>query len=88
MCGEAAAGAAASGWEYEMRGRSFVGILGVIVVLWLLIGAAAAWQRGYFNGAPENCAEAGTIVVTVITGPLNYTGLNPKITCELPQPSP
>ena len=30
-----------------MRGR---GILGAIVVVWLLIGVFAAWQRDYFKG--------------------------------------
>jgi hypothetical protein len=67
-----------------MRGGS---ILGAIVVIWLLIGALAAGQRGYFNTGEANCAKAGTIAVTVIAGPLNYVGANPKIDCEVPQPS-
>ena len=68
-----------------MRGPS---ILGVIVVIWLIIGAVAAGQRGYFGDDDEtNCAEAGTILLTVVAGPLNYVGANPKIKCELPQPS-
>ena len=60
----------------------------VLVVIWLIIGAIAAGQRGYFDGSTENCAEAGTIIVTVIAGPLNYIGVNPKIVCTAPQPSP
>jgi hypothetical protein len=59
----------------------------VIIVIWLIIGAIAAGQRGYFNGSTDNCAEAGTILVTVIAGPLNYIGVNPKVNCQLPQPS-
>jgi hypothetical protein len=60
----------------------------VIVVLWLVIGALAAYQRDYFSGKDTNCAEAGTIAVTVIAGPLNYLGVNPKIKhCDTPQPS-
>jgi hypothetical protein len=36
-----------------------------------------------------NCAGFGTIAVTVIAGPLNYMGVNPKIDdCNVPQPSP
>jgi hypothetical protein len=66
------------------RGPTFAGI---ILVLWLIIGAIAAGQRGYFDGSETNCAEAGSIAVTVIAGPLNYIGLNPKINCDLPQPS-
>ncbi|MCQ4121494.1 hypothetical protein [Rhodococcus tibetensis] len=58
-----------------------------IVVVWLIIGAIAVWQRGYFKEADANCASAGTIAVTVIAGPLNYAGVNPKVDCEVPQPS-
>ena len=56
--------------------------------VWLIIGGVAAWQRGYFGAAPENCARAGTIAITIVAGPLNYMGANPQISCELPQPSP
>ncbi|HET9519101.1 MAG TPA: hypothetical protein VFO77_15370 [Actinoplanes sp.] len=61
----------------------------VLVLIWLLIGALAAGQRGYFGGDNTSCAETGTIVVTVLAGPLNYLGANPKIDCdiEVPQPS-
>ncbi|MCV7076611.1 MULTISPECIES: hypothetical protein [Mycobacterium] len=68
-----------------MRGS---GILGAIVLIWLLIGVFAAWQRGYFKGEQTSCASAGTVAVTVIAGPLNYMGVNPKVKdCRLPQPS-
>ena len=64
------------------------GIVGLIVVVWLLIGVLATWQRGYFAGTTDNCASAGTIALTVVAGPLNYLGVNPKVTdCQLPQPS-
>jgi hypothetical protein len=62
-------------------------ILSVLVVVWLLIGVAAAVQRDYFDDSEANCAELGTIVVTIAAGPLNYVGANPKIDCKLPQPS-
>jgi hypothetical protein len=68
-----------------VRGGS---IGGVIILIWLIIGAVAAGQRGYFGGSDTNCAKAGTIAVTVIAGPLNYLGVNPKIKCAVPQPSP
>ncbi len=58
---------------------------GIIILIWLIIGAVAAGQRGYF-GSTDTCAKAGTVIVTVIAGPLNYLGVNPKIQC--PQPSP
>ena len=60
---------------------------GILLVIWLIIGAVAAGQRGYFNDSNDNCAEASTTIVTVIAGPLNYVGLNPKIECDVPEPS-
>ncbi|MFI7585974.1 hypothetical protein ACIB24_02725 [Spongisporangium articulatum] len=60
----------------------------VILVIWLLIGVAAAVQRGYFGDNQDvSCSDAGTIAVTVVAGPLNYVGVNPKIDCKVPQPS-
>ena len=60
----------------------------LLVVVWLLIGAVAAIQRGYVKGDAATCANAGTITVTVIAGPLNYLGVNPKIeNCNIPEPS-
>jgi hypothetical protein len=59
----------------------------VVLLIWLIIGAIAAGQRGYYGSSPENCARAGTIAVTIAAGPLNYVGVNPKVSCKLPQPS-
>ena len=59
-----------------------------VVVIWLLIGVFAAYQRGYFSQDSQvNCAELGSVLVTVVVGPLNYAGLNPRIECTFPQPS-
>lgn len=64
------------------------GIFGTIVLVWLVIGVVAAWQRDYFKGEDASCATTGTIALTVIAGPLNYVGANPKVqNCHLPQPS-
>jgi hypothetical protein len=62
-------------------------IVGVAVFVWLLVGVAAAVQRDYFSNSRTNCAEVGTVAVTLIAGPLNYMGANPKIECDLPEPS-
>jgi membrane protein YdbS with pleckstrin-like domain len=62
-------------------------IVAVVVVIWLLIGVVAAAQRHYFSNADTNCAHAGRVVATVLAGPLNYVGVNPKVDCHLPQPS-
>lgn len=60
----------------------------VLLVLWLIIGLFATYQRGYFSGDETiNCAEIGSVLLTIVVGPLNYVGLNPQITCELPEPS-
>ena len=61
--------------------------MGLLVIVWLVIGVVAAAQRGYFSNGDTSCASAATIAVTVIAGPLNYVGVNPKVNCQLPQPS-
>ena len=59
----------------------------VLLLIWLVIGAIAAGQRHYYNGPIGSCTKASTIVVTILAGPLNYTGVNPKVVCKVPQPS-
>jgi len=58
-----------------------------VVLLWLIIGAIAAGQRHYYSQKPGNCSQAGTLLVTIIAGLLNYIGVNPKISCQTPEPS-
>jgi hypothetical protein len=71
--------------EVRMRGG---GLISSIVVVWLVIGVIAAFQRDYLKNTDQNCATLSTIAVTVLVGPLNYAGVNPKVTdCHLPQPS-
>jgi hypothetical protein len=53
----------------------------VILVIWLIIGVIACVQRNYFNDK-VSCATAGTVVVTILAGPLNYVGINPKLSCH------
>ena len=59
----------------------------VLLIIWLIIGAIAAGQRGYYNGSIGSCTKASTIVVTILAGPLNYLGVNPKVVCKVPEPS-
>ena len=54
----------------------------VVLLVWLLIGALAAWQRHYYAASSATCAGAGTILVTIVFGPVNYFGGNPKLTCN------
>jgi hypothetical protein len=61
-----------------------VSIAGVIALIWLVIGVVAAAQRGYLDADnADSCAGFGTIAITMIVGPLNYTGVNPTVTCEV-----
>ena len=64
------------------------GLLGTLVLIWLLIGVFATWQRGYFDAGPTSCAAGSTIALTVLAGPLNYAGVNPKVAeCNIPEPT-
>jgi hypothetical protein len=65
----------------------YSGLIGVIALVWLLIGVLAVWQRGYFKDDVTSCASAASIALTVLVGPLNYAGVNPKVSCQLPEPS-
>jgi hypothetical protein len=59
----------------------------ILLIVWLIIGAVAAGQRHYYSGRTAHCAKASTTVVTIAAGPLNYFGVNPKVSCHLPKPS-
>ena len=59
----------------------------LILFIWILIGAAAAGQRGYYSAPNLGCTEGATIALTIAAGPLNYIGLNPQINCTTPKPS-
>lgn len=63
-------------------------LLGLLVLVWLLIGAFAAFQRGYFGDDRDvSCKTGADTVLTIVAGPLNYVGVNPKVKCKVPQPS-
>ena len=59
----------------------------ILLVIWLIVGAIAAGQRHEFTRAPEGCNKVATIAVTILAGPLNYVGVNPKISCHTLHPS-
>lgn len=62
-------------------------IVAVLLMIWVVIGVLAAVQRGYFSDSKTNCSEFGDTALTVVSGPLNYTGVNPKVKCRAPKPS-
>jgi hypothetical protein len=59
-------------------------IVAAVVVVWLIIGLIAAFQRDYFTDRKESCAEISTTAVTIVAGLLNYLGVNPKSECPRP----
>lgn len=59
--------------------------IGITCAVWLLAGTAAAQQRNYFGDGLTSCDAEATVAATIAAGPLNYQGLNPKVTC--PDPS-
>jgi hypothetical protein len=58
----------------------------MILVIWLVIGGFAAGQRGDYSGS-ATCSRVGSAAVTILAGPLNYTGVDPHINCTVRQPS-
>jgi hypothetical protein len=65
-----------------MPSEAVMRIGSLLLLIWLIIGAIAGGQRHYYDSSTTNCAKAGTITVTVLAGPLNYVGVNPKISCK------
>jgi membrane protein YdbS with pleckstrin-like domain len=62
-------------------------VVSIVLVLWLIIGAVAAGQRHYYSSSNPNCSRVGNIALTILAGPLNYVGVNPKVDCHTPRPS-
>jgi hypothetical protein len=57
-----------------------------ILVIWLVIGGFAAWQRGDYK-VPVSCSSVATAATSILAGPLNYTGVDPHINCTVQHPS-
>jgi hypothetical protein len=81
----AGGGQRAAAWPTPLRAQNpevAMRLVWVLIFVWLLIGALAAGQRHYYTTSSVDCAGAGTIVVTILFGPANYIGANPKLTCH------
>lgn len=64
-------------------------LIGIVVIVWLVIGVLAAFQRGYLtNKNSVSCHSFGDTALTVVAGPLNYVGVNPKVHCSVKTPQP
>lgn len=54
----------------------------ILVIIWFIIGASAANDRGYFDSHTDrDCDFIGSAMLTVVAGPLNYVGLHPRAYC-------
>ncbi len=71
----------------QMAEGGYVHIGSVLLIVWLVIGAFAAGQRGDYHQTASSCSKASTTAVTIAAGPLNYLGVKPQIHCTAPQPS-
>jgi hypothetical protein len=58
----------------------------LVLIVWLVIGAIAAGQRGDYKHLSD-CSNVSTAAVTIVAGALNYVGVNPHINCSTPRPS-
>ncbi len=58
-----------------------------LLIAWLAIGAIAGAQRHDYTSGIKGCSQGATIALTIIAGPLNYVGVNPKASCQTPEPS-
>jgi hypothetical protein len=64
-------------------------LIGIIVIVWLVIGVIAAFQRGYLTGKSNvSCHSVGDTALTIVAGPLDYLGVNPKVNCHVKAPQP
>jgi hypothetical protein len=60
----------------------------MLISAWLVTGTVAADQRQEFGrGMPSDCTVASTTALTIAAGPLNYQGVDPNVTCQVPTPS-
>ena len=76
-----------TGCDEEGTLRKRIGVP-VFLIIWLIIGAIAAGQRGLYSNSEPGCNSFGTIIVNILAGPLNYVGVDPEVDCpEAPEPS-
>ena len=54
----------------------------ILVIIWFILGASAANDRGFFNaGHNRDCSFIGSALLTVVAGPINYAGVHPRASC-------
>jgi hypothetical protein len=64
-------------------------LIGIVIIVWLVIGVLAAFQRGYLTDKKDvSCRSFGDTALTIVAGPLDYLGVNPKVNCHVKTPQP
>jgi hypothetical protein len=54
----------------------------IMVIVWFVLGASVAHDRGYFDtSTSRTCSFVGSGMLTVVAGPINYAGLHPRAVC-------
>jgi hypothetical protein len=54
----------------------------ILMIVWFILGASAANDRGYFDSNKHHdCDFVGSALLTVVAGPVNYTGAHPRAYC-------
>ena len=54
----------------------------ILVIIWFVLGASVANERGYFDtGSDHDCTFIGSALLTVVAGPINYLGVTPRAAC-------
>jgi hypothetical protein len=74
--------------ETQSRGRRIRRIALLVLVAWLGVGLLAASQFGYMRFGSTGrandpaCIKMGARLIVIAAGPLNYLGLNTRMTNE------
>ncbi len=54
----------------------------ILVIIWFVLGASVAHERGYFDtNHQRDCTFIGSALLTVVAGPINYAGIKPRASC-------
>jgi hypothetical protein len=54
----------------------------ILVIVWFVLGCSVANDRGYFDSnSNRTCTFVGSGLLTVVAGPINYTGVHPRAAC-------
>jgi hypothetical protein len=57
-------------------------LLFILIIVWFILGASAANDRGYFDSnTHRDCDFVGSALLTVVAGPINFADVHPRAYC-------